>query len=576
MGEGRSLKLILVAVLLCTHLFSRTALGQEKKEPPPRPAPVGEKEDLAPTREARLPKIELPEFVITGRELIEPPVASKGRTSDSDQSVDAARLTVLGEKMNDSLAALAQKSGANLARSAQSYDGKLNLAYGRFTSLYGEGWFGKKYREADFDLHARYLSRKAYIPQSEAASGKVDATGGLYLPERLRFFGGSRVYGDASYQEESFHFFGSFLPQLKRTQSNTLVGLGLFSGPKAPFLYESSVRFRRLIVRDQDRSTEDNLLVAIRALGEKSSWQPQLEFLYAADYLQQSVAGHDPHYLRTTAGFKKLFFDKLDVSGKVGVYYYKNSDSGFRSKIYPHLGLQYYVDRELTLFARFEPSIQQNSLSKLLIENRYLGNDVSVRHSDLFVNFSGGGQFNLANRGTGRVYVSYQRIHDFPLYNDPSVYFYPDVSPLPFVNWSVVYGGTTRITSLTGEILLDLTTNDRVTGTATMLSSHNSDTGEQVPYLPPIQVSSSYLHQFPFGLSMQVSARFVGRRPFDLYSSSRKLDSYFLLGANIEYRVVKNFILFLQLNNIFDERYSVWNRYQEVPFTALGGFSVKW
>lgn len=567
----------LIVIFVFSHSFLEAAGAQEKKEPPPRTVIVGEKEDARASREAKLPKIDLPEYEITGRELIALPLTSKlDQGGLHERLIEASRLSVLGEKKNDTLAALAEKSGASPTRDYLSYDGKLNLGYGRFTSSYAEGWLGKKYGEGDFNLHGRYFAHKAYVNHADAISGSIEASGGLYLPQRLAMFSGSKVLAQAAYEAENYRFFGSPTPDLKRTVSNFQVGLGLQSVPDAPFSHEGSVHFRRLTLNDKDKSREDNLSLTLRASREVSGIQMRGEFYYVADFLEQSISRNDPHYLRARASFRKLFFDRLDASGSAGLYLFRNPDSGFKSKFYPNLSFQYYLDHGWSLFARFEPAVEQNSLLKLVSENRYMGNDVSVRHRDVFVDLSVGVQFNVTNRGTGRLYAKYQRVRDFPLFVDPSTLLYVAVVGRPYADWDVNYVGITRVVSFNGELLVDLTATDRLGGNVTLRSSHNSPTDGEVPYLTPIQLSSSYTHQFPFGLSAQVSARFVGGRAVSFYSGSPKLNSYFLLNAGVEYRVQKNFTLFFHLNNIFDEHYSLWNRYQEVPFSLLGGVSVKW
>jgi outer membrane receptor protein involved in Fe transport len=67
----------------------------------------------------------------------------------------------------------------------------------------------------------------------------------------------------------------------------------------------------------------------------------------------------------------------------------------------------------------------------------------------------------------------------------------------------------------------------------------------------------------------------VGERHVGL-SDGPRLNSYSLLDASADFALTKNFGIFVHLNNILDEKYSVWNLYQEMPFSLLGGVSVKW
>jgi outer membrane cobalamin receptor len=90
-----------------------------------------------------------------------------------------------------------------------------------------------------------------------------------------------------------------------------------------------------------------------------------------------------------------------------------------------------------------------------------------------------------------------------------------------------------------------------------------------------VTIAGSYAHQFPFGLSTQVGVRFVGERQIAL-SDGPILNSYSLIDASVEYSFIKEFSIFVHLNNILNEHYAVWNGYQEIPFSVLGGLTVKW
>ncbi len=565
---------IILAALTFSFSLLLNSNAQEKKEPPSRPVQIDKKEDNRDPREAKLPKIELPEFVITGREIIDLPMTRKLTPGDSLSSlVDASRLSGLGEKGGSEQPS--GKSTAGLLESPESYDGKLNLGYGRFNSRYGEGWFGKKYTEGDFSLHGRYLAHRAYVPHANASEGGVDAAGGIYLPRNSAVFAGTRLFGTAAYDGKKYRFFGTPTPSDERLVSIYGVGAGLSSPAGAGVSYEASMKIRRLTIEDRDKSQEDELTFSVLAAHQFPEFYLKGDMLYGGSFLTQSISGKDPQYYRGSVGVRKLFFEKFDVSAGVGLFLYRNFDSGSKSKFYPSLSLQYYVRQGLTLFAQVDPSVERNSLGRAVAENRYIGNDVRIHHQDIFVNLSGGLQFETSKRGSGRVYFKYQRVRDFPAYVDPSTLAYIQIVPVPYRDWDLSYSGITRFLSFNGELFVHVTDADRLSGAISLLSSENSSTKKQVPYLPSVQITSDYSHQFPFGLTTRISGRFVGRRSIDL-SELEHLNSFFLLGASAEYRIAKNFGVFFQLNNIFDEHYSLWSRYQEIPFSAMGGITARW
>ncbi len=570
--QGQNQFSMLSGVVILMFL-SFSAPAQEKKEPPQRRVEIEAREDTSAARQAKLPKIDLPEFEITGREIIHLPPAGKSDQSDVGAlSLDPSKLVALGEKREG---ASGSKNSAPFGQALLSYAGKLNLGYGRFKSPYGEGWFGKKYDEGDFDLHGMYYSHDAYVPHADASKGSVDATGGLYLPQRLPVIGGSKFYGNVSYDAAKYRFYGTPTPSLQRSARSFQVAGGLKGNPNARVLFESSVSFRRLTLEDKDKSREDEFRIAARASGELVGFQTKGDVLYAVNYLEQSIPSRNPYFLRSSAGLRRVLFNKLDLSIGASQFFFRNWTGKSSAKFYPALSLQYFLRPDVTLFAQFEPVVERNSLALLLSSNPYVGNDVSIAHRDAFVNMMGGLQFELLNRGSARVYMKYQRVRNFPVYVDPSTFFYIYAVPVPYRDWVVVYDETTRFFSLNGEVYLNLTRSDRLSGSVTILTSKNSETENRVPYFAPVEVGSQYTHSFPFGLSTQISGRFVGRRPIDL-RDSHKLNSFFLLNSMAEYQIRKNLSVSLHLSNILDEHYSTWNLYQELPFTIRGEVSVRW
>jgi hypothetical protein len=55
--------------------------------------------------------------------------------------------------------------------------------------------------------------------------------------------------------------------------------------------------------------------------------------------------------------------------------------------------------------------------------------------------------------------------------------------------------------------------------------------------------------------------------------SPEKGDAAFDLNAGAEFRITKNFNLWIQMNNIFNNKYERWNQYQVFGFNILGGIT---
>jgi hypothetical protein len=62
--------------------------------------------------------------------------------------------------------------------------------------------------------------------------------------------------------------------------------------------------------------------------------------------------------------------------------------------------------------------------------------------------------------------------------------------------------------------------------------------------------------------------RYLGADDNDL-----KLKGAFDLSSGAEFRITRNFNLWLQLNNILNNKYERWNQYQVYGFNLLGGIT---
>ena len=64
-----------------------------------------------------------------------------------------------------------------------------------------------------------------------------------------------------------------------------------------------------------------------------------------------------------------------------------------------------------------------------------------------------------------------------------------------------------------------------------------------------------------------------GGRYLGADDSDYKLKGAFDLSSGAEFRITKNFNLWLQLNNILNNKYERWNQYQVYGFNLLGGIT---
>ena len=77
------------------------------------------------------------------------------------------------------------------------------------------------------------------------------------------------------------------------------------------------------------------------------------------------------------------------------------------------------------------------------------------------------------------------------------------------------------------------------------------------------------------GLNAQASLYYTSKRFADLINTL-SLNSYIDLGLKFSYKVVNNFYLTLEMNNLLNNENYNWLRYKDLPLNVTGGIKVTW
>ncbi len=286
---------------------------------------------------------------------------------------------------------------------------------------------------------------------------------------------------------------------------------------------------------------------------------------FSANILDLPPANKNPLFISAISEAQGTLSSRVQLKGGFALAALDHSDGGGLVQLYPQAELKYYVSDGLTLFAWTAPGAIRNSARIMLKENPYLDSRLAIRHQEVTTDFTGGVSVRLTERARGRILISFQRSRNYPAYVDA------DRDGM----WEVSYDGKVRILALTTDATLRFTENDRLTGSIRIVETENSLTGDPVPYIPSTMVLATYDRRIASGLSIQGSVRYVGSRTVDP-SATRRLKSYIQADVRGEYYFSRFMGLYLSVENLFDEKYSIWEDYTARPFYVEAGLTVKW
>jgi hypothetical protein len=553
-----------VLFVLCVQAALATAVrAQEKPEPPGRSASLPA--DSVATR-GELPKIDLPEFLITGNESIQLPQFDK--TAIDEQKVFDASSRRFGPGTREPSGVQFEGSGkvpGTFAPIGEDMSGKVLAGYGAYATPYFDGWFGRTSPSFDFLLKGGFKSSRGHIPNAGYRSGHSSLSGGFSLPDDAGVVAGGRVHASIGLQGDGYRLYASPSPARERTVTRFMAETAINSDVEDLFAFSSGFYIRTATVRDSLRTAEtsvgfefagDRDLGDVAFNGELGLWRN----FYAAP-----SALWDPYYVQTGLSARYQIAEQLDILGGLRFYLVRGSDTKSVGRVYPRLGISWYATRRLTAFAKFEPYVQRNTLSSMVEWNPYITTDLRLRNQEFFTNFSMGIEVDAAAGVRTKLAVNYRRARNYPVFVDTAA----------IRLWSPAYDGTVRIISLDADLYADATDRDNLGASLSVRSSRSSISDKSVPYLPMLLVSGLYQHRFPFGLTLGTTMQVIGSQYADL-EEQRSLAAFTLWDVKAEYALAPRWVVTGAVQNLLDQKQVWWEGYAGLPRTASLGMSYTW
>jgi hypothetical protein len=539
--------------------------AQDKKEPPRREF-VMPADSATHREEESLPKFDLPEFLITGKESVELPAVAKTAAEGEWSDVSSPRESGPGSReMSPLRLSEARRDLLRLSPVMEGYNGKVQVGYGSFRTPYFESWFGGSSPTEDFLLKAGYKSSGGHVAHADNRMGHASLSGGTQLPGNFGPLSGSRLRARMGMEGKGFRLYGSQNPSLQRTVTKFDAGFSLNSSSDAPVAYAATAALESGTLKDASSTTETSLGVDLHVTKPAGDIELRGEVALWRSFYTAPSSTVDPFFTRFGAAAKYRLVNKVDLRGGLAFFLFRGSEMKTLGRLYPHLGVSWYAEEWLTVYAKYEPSVQRTSLSGLVDSSPYVVTDLPLRHPEQFLDFSLGAEAELAWRTRARISLDYTRTDNTPVFVDPAARGV----------WEVSYMGTTRIVSVNAELNTDITDADNFGASLSARGNKNSATGQRNPYFPALMSSATYRHRFPFGLVTGAGVQVVGRRSTDP-TNSRHLPALAILNLNAEYVILQGWNVSMVLHNVFDKGLTWWDNYPGIPRTVSFATGFAW
>ncbi len=540
--------------------------AQTKPEPPPRPVPVPSerKDTVARKAEAPLPRIELPEYDITGT--LVPGVANSNKLSGDDNGA----LDPLGRKnirareprwLDEGM----WKLGADPGGLVGARNGRAEAGYGSFRTPWLDLSVNPGNPDFDLAIRAGFRASTGHVSRADYRRGYASLGISRTLAESGGMFSQSALHASAEYAARNYTPFGALIPKGDRTLHLFSTGVSLQDVTLGKALLEGGLFVSGASLVDS--VTTQQVRFGARLAGSQDigpvAVEEGMELVLSSFTAPSQV--RNPVYVRSSVLGQSEVIDNVVLRGGVAGYIERGTRGDARGHLYPLASVSWYPAPPLEVYVRFEPSVTEETLGGLVRSVPYIAYPALLLHEVCATNLVGGLDVAVSRSLRIRLSTRYRRIDSY----------------LSFVDsarvglWDAWYDGVSTVYSAEGDLMWQVSDADLLTAGIHTLASKNSVTGEELPYLSPLLVDGSAAHWFPFGLVIGGDVQMVGTRTTDL-QGSRTLEPFVLLNISAEYSFLPGWRVRGEVRNLLGTRYEWWEGYVALPRTGSLGIAYNW
>lgn len=505
------------------------------------------------------PSVELPDFVILGKDVISVRKVDKIKPDFiSTVSDEFLKPTYKPDYLEYAEISNPVEAELSMLDSADYKRGFIELKAGLYQIPAGEVNYTFPFKGGMLHGFVKGLNQRAYEDHSDKQYlvGALDFN--YTIPTNSSALPGTKFSLKGDHSKNIFKFFGSIDPQRKRN-----LNIGNFSAD-IQNLYMREFVFDLNGGGDftymDDESFNESLLYA-NAFGrlKLSSFSIGIKAAYQHQNLTTDSLSNektDGYYFRPTASLE--IFNKVMLEGG---FTFSASKGENLNGLYAALSAE--VAKNLTLFGEYSPVGENINAGKFV---RYI---YYYDQQDLQRVF-------LKKKNKLRATLKYE--YDKYYQIDGGIEFF-DADNLPYYSNRDSSGFFEVLTSDATSwdfflnMLYHLGPYGYFYGSVNYLNVQDPDS-RKIPYYPGLKASLSYGYLFSPSWSGEATLRYLSERYADIENTEeRKLQGVFNLGLKITYSLQKNFGVFFELNNILNTERAIWEGYQEKPLDALLGIN---
>ncbi|NNG27566.1 MAG: hypothetical protein HKM87_08570, partial [Ignavibacteriaceae bacterium] len=405
-------------------------------------------------------------------------------------------------------------------------------------------------------IHGRIIgdNQSAYIDNS----GKVYYEGALdidySLSKEVNILPGTKFSLKGKHGVTSYNFFGSNNSERERTLNAGNAYFGINNLYLQEFIFDVNVAGDYTYL---DKENFNESLLKTNAFGklQLDNFGLTLKSNYQKQFLTTESLGKtnsDYFFFRPSVSLE--LFDH--VMADVG-FTFSGSSGNRLNNLFAAFGLE--LSQNLVLLAEYSPIAEFVTAGKFLRENNYLNphtySSYVVKKSNaigVVLKFEYDKYFQVDGG------IRYFSSKEFPYFINPNS---TGVFELEFADVKS-YNGFVNLLFHPGPYGIFY-------GSLDYIQIKNSE-GSLIPYQPETRATLTYGYDFKNGFNGEATLEYVSGR-FTNLANSNSINAFFNAALKIEYKFKSQILFSVQVTNLFNTKYYLWERYQEKALDLIFG-----
>lgn len=497
--------------------------------------------------------LELPEFVITGKETISIPGGQKASPSPASR-LSKAELDSLNPLNKLAPRTLAQPKPPQQVPYRHGHSGWVRGDLGLYLTPSVDAGYALSFDGYRLDVRGNFVRNGAYIDNADNTNLNVGAELSYVAPEKFLFFGGSLTRTWARFGTTSYSLFA--VPQAPARSQTSLSAGVLSEGEWEGATFSTGVRFDRDAFDGLGNTAGSDLRAHVDVT---LPLQGGTTLGGMADLSFQSADGNGLSLidLRAQGGIEA---GDLRLKASAGIQL--ASSSFDRSLTAPAVDAraELLMSRTMTATAKIYTGRHHRTFGSLLRSNPYLADSVELAFSKSNIQAEAGLRWLPSPTAGLTASAGFASNADIPIFA-----FTPNGS------FALAYASTTDL-YVQAEGFWLVSDSDKLQATIRILSS-TLDSGGTTPYAEPVRASLDWNHTFSETFSAWMGLTYVAERKA---GASVNLSPYVDLSAGARIALSQDLAGWIRLENIINQDIFLFQGYKQRTIFASVGVSYRW